>query len=150
MNRRNFMTLSLSAVAVLSLPTSSFATNFREERPGVWDAKNIDDAILSMYGTNSTIEQSVSLQIPSIAANGTSVPVKISSNIQANSVTLFQSANPESTVIAFDINEYSIIDYDLKMKMKQSGNVVAIVEGLDGKLYMAQQYVQVAEGGCDP
>jgi len=89
------------------------------------------------------------LTAPDVAANGGAVPVDFSSEIPAKSVAVFQSSNPEAAVCAMTLNEYSVIDYSIKMKLKQSGTIVVVVEGKDGKLYSAKKTLSVALGGCE-
>lgn len=148
MKRRNFLglgILSLFSFDILNLN----AEDFRKTKPDVWTSHTIDDAIQKLYGTTETIKDRVTLTIPDVAASGGAVPVDIQSEIPAKSVALFQSSNPESAVCAFTINENMIIDYSLKIKLKQDGIVTVIVEGIDGKLYSASKAITVALGGCE-
>ncbi len=87
--------------------------------------------------------------MPKVASNGGAVPVKFSTKIPAKTVAVFQDANPESAVVVYDVGKYDITQYSLKMKMGKSGTVTVVVEGLDGKLYVAKQSLEVAAGGCE-
>ena len=101
---------------------------------------------------NSTLRKTgvlVKLVAPKVASNGGAIPVDISSDIEAKTVALFQDANPESAVAVFEVGEFGIVDYSLKIKMKKSGTITAIVEGKDGKLYSAAMTLDVALGGCE-
>lgn len=150
MKRRNFISLSaLAGIAVLS-PLALNAKDFRVTRPNVWTAHTVDEAIKNMYGDISPMHEGIILKVPASASNGKSVPIEVSSNIEAKSLTIFQNANPEATVIAFTIHKSSVIDYSIKIKMQKGPRVVtAILEGNDGKFYMATQEVVVADGGCE-
>ena len=153
MQRRKFLSLvGLSAVAATVDPSVLSATDWRKEKPAVWQAKSVDEAIKAMYGSTATIEKGVTVTTPDVAANGGAVPVNVKSDIDAKTVAVFQDANPESAVIVFDINEYSIINYDMKMKLKSVGDpitVTCVVEGKDGKLYSGKRTLDVALGGCE-
>lgn len=149
MERRKFLGFGIVAAAAALVPGTLSAEDYRKTKPAVWAAHTIEDAIAKMYGTSTTIEQGVTLTAPDVAANGGAVPVDFSSEIPAKSVAVFQSANPEAAVCAMTLNEYSVIDYSIKMKLKQSGTIVVVVEGKDGKLYSAKKTLSVALGGCE-
>ena len=151
MQRRQFLSLSAFTAVAIIIPASN-AEDFRATKPTVWTAHNVDDAVMAMYGTNEVIQSGVILTIPNPAPRGSAVPVNIKSTIEAKSVALFQNANPESAVATWTVHEGSIIDYDIKIKLKSVGEpiaVTAIVEGIDGKLYSAVSTLKVAPGGCD-
>ncbi|MCD6653867.1 MAG: thiosulfate oxidation carrier protein SoxY [Sulfurovum sp.] len=147
MERRKFLGLSVAAFA--ALPVLLSATDFRATKPDAWTAKTVEDAIKALYGSAELIEKDVKVKAPKVASNGGAVPVTVQSDIPAKTVTIFQDANPESAVATFELNEYSIIDFGLKIKMKQSGTITAVVEGTDGKLYVGKQTLEVALGGCE-
>jgi len=153
MQRRKFLSLvGLGAVAMSAAPVALSATDWRADKPDVWTAHNVEDAIKAMYGSKAIAEGDVTVTTPDVAANGGAVPVNVKSGIKAKTVAVFQDANPESAVIVFDCNEYSIVNYDMKMKLKSVGEpitVTCIVEGTDGKLYSGKRTLDVALGGCE-
>jgi len=158
MKRREFFGFGLTAV-LASLPLS--ATDFRKEKPKAWTEKNVFDgkkptmkgieaAIKDLYGDVKVAEsKDIKIKLPKVANNGGQVPVAFKSSIDAKTVAVFQDVNPECLVAVFDINENMVIDHFLKIKMKQSGEVAVVVEGKDGKYYMAKQSIEVALGGCE-
>lgn len=151
MERRKFLSLSGLAAVAAVVPAAN-AEDFRKTKPTVWTAHTVDDAVMAMYGTKATTESGVTVTMPDVAANGGAVPVNIKSDIDAKTVALFQNANPESAVAAWTIHEGSVINYDLKIKLKSDGTpitVTAIVEGKDGKLYSGVKTLTVALGGCE-
>lgn len=148
MERRNFLGFGLlSLVGLTSLNLS--AEDYRKTKPDVWTAHTNEDAITKLFGTNVTINEGVILTVESVAVNGANIPIDFQSSIPAKSVALFQSANPESAVCAFTLNENTILDYSLRIKMKQNGIIMVVVEGLDGKLYSASKSIIVSKGGCE-
>ena len=153
MQRRKFLSLvGLGAVAATVAPAALSATDWRADKPDVWTAHNVEDAIKAMYGSKAIAEGDVKVTTPDVAANGGAVPVNVTSGISAKTVAVFQDANPEAAVIVFDCNEYSVINYDVKMKLKSVGEpitVTCIVEGTDGKLYSGKRTLDVALGGCE-
>lgn len=150
MERRNFLSfVGMGAIALTVAPSVVSATDWRADKPAVWAAHTVEDAIQAMYGSTALIEKGVKLTAPDVAANGGAIPVDFSSKIDAKSVAVFQDANPESAVMVIDCNEYSVIDHSIKIKMGKSGTITIVVEGKDGKLYAAKKTLEVALGGCE-
>lgn len=147
MDRRKF--LNLSVIAAFAVPASLTAVDFRSTKPDTWTAKNVADSIKSLYGDVKLKESGVKVKAPKVASNGGAIPVTVKSDIAAKSVALFQDANPEATVAVFTVAEGGIVDYMLKIKMKKSGKITAVVEGTDGKFYVGSQALEVALGGCE-
>jgi len=149
MQRRTFLSLAVGACALAAVPASVRAEDFRKSKPTAWTAKTPEDAIKAIYGKTETVAEGVTVVAPDVASNGGAVPVDVKSDIDAKTVMILQNVNPESAVIIYDLNEYSIIDFSIKMKMKKSGTITAIVEGKDGKLYSGSKTLDVALGGCE-
>jgi sulfur-oxidizing protein SoxY len=158
MERRKFLSLTLGALALAVAPASVRAEDFRKLKPNVWTAHSMDDAIMAMYGTTTTIEEGVKLKAANVAhdsgtmataANGGAIPIDFSTKIEAKTIAVFQDANPEAAVCAYSVTKYSVNEYSIKIKMGNPGTVKVIVEGTDGKLYSATQKLNVAKGGCE-
>ena len=149
MERRTFLSLGFGALVLAAVPASVRAEDFRKLKPNAWTAKTVDDAVKALYGTTATIAKGVTVVTPDVASNGGAVPVQVTSDIDAKTVAIFEDANPESCVIVYDLNEHSIIDFSIKIKMKKSGTISAVVEGKDGKLYSGSKSLEVALGGCE-
>ncbi|XPV70110.1 MAG: thiosulfate oxidation carrier protein SoxY [Halarcobacter sp.] len=146
-NRRNFLSLGLGALAVSMAPSTLSAVNFRETKPKAWEATKVDAAMKELFGTSKTTEGKVKLKAPDIAENGAVIPLTVSSKLKGSKVAIFQDANPEAAVAVFDVPEGGIIDYSIRIKMAKTGNVTAVVEE-GGKLYSASKAVKVTIGGC--
>ncbi len=149
MQRRKFLSLGALAAVATMVPARLAAEDFRATKPDVWTSKDINDGIAKLYGKVPTPSDAVKLTIPKVASNGGQVPVDIATDIPAKTVALFQDANPESAVIVFNVYENSVVDYSIKIKMKKSGTMTVVVEGLDGKLYSVTKSIDVALGGCE-
>lgn len=150
MNRRNFLTFAGSLIALSVVPMNLRATDYRKLKPKVWEAHTIDDATKALYGVKDVIEtDKIKIKIPKINSSGAAVPVKFETSLDAKTVALFQDANPESAVAVYETNKYDLQKYDVKIKMAESGTVMVLVEGKDGKIYMAKATTEVAAGGCE-
>jgi sulfur-oxidizing protein SoxY len=149
MQRRTFLSLAAGACALAAVPASVRAEDFRKSKPTAWTAKTPDDVLKALYGKTATVAEGVTVVTPDVASNGGAVPVDVKSDIAGKTLTIIQNVNPESCVIVYELNEHSIIDFSIKIKMKASGTVTAIVEGKDGKLYSGSKTLDVALGGCE-
>jgi len=149
MERRNFLNVTLGALALAVIPASVKAEDYRTTKPAVWSAHTVDDAIQAMYGSTTLIEKGVSLRAPDVASNGGAIPVDFSTDLDIKSIALYQDANPEAAVCVYTTNKYSINNYSVKIKMGKSGTITIVAEGNDGKLYAAKKTLEVALGGCE-
>jgi len=149
MKRRNFLNVTLGALALAVVPASVKAEDYRATKPAAWSAHTVDDAIKAMYGTATLIEEGVSLTAPDVASNGGAIPVDFSTDLDIKSIAVFQDANPEAAVCAYTVTKYSINKYSIKIKMAKSGTITIVAEGNDGKLYAAKKTLDVALGGCE-
>jgi len=150
----------LSLVAVAAMTVSLSATDYRAEKPDAWTTKNVyngetptekgvEAAIKALYGDVAPVDGDIKLKAPKVASNGGAIPVSVKTDIPAKSVAIFQDANPEAAVIAWTVPEGTNADFSLKIKMKKSGTITAVVEGKDGKLYSKKLSLEVALGGCE-
>ena len=149
MQRRQFLSMTLGALALATVPASVRAEDFRKTKPTVWAAHTVEDGIKAMYGSTALIEKGVSLTAPDVASNGGAIPVDFSTDLDIKSIAVFQDANPESAVVVYTTNKYSVNNYSIKIKMGKSGTITIVAEGTDGKLYAAKKTLDVALGGCE-
>lgn len=158
MERRKFLSMTLGALALATVPASVRAEDYRKTKPTVWTAHTVEDGIKNLYGSTTLIESGVKLKAAgesfdsgkkAVASSGGAIPVDFSTEIPAKSIAVFQDANPESAVCVYTVSKYSVNDYSIKIKMGKPGTITVVVEGLDGKLYAAKQTLDVALGGCE-
>jgi sulfur-oxidizing protein SoxY len=147
MKRREF--LNFSVAALMAAPMILLGKDFRQEKPDAWTSKAVDDAIKKVYGEIKPEEKGIKLKTPEVANNGGQIPIGIKSKIPAKTVAIFQDANPEALVGVYTVMEGQPVDYLVKIKMKKTGSVTVILEGVDGKFYSAKSAFKVALGGCE-
>lgn len=162
MERRRFLGLGIAGVAAAALaPTTLSAIDFRSTKPKAWTVINkfekgtkgklvqdgVKAAMKEIFGTDTYENKKVKLKTPDIAENGAVVPVTVSSKLAGSKVAILQDANPESLVAVFTVPAGGIVDYGVRIKMQQTGNITAVVEA-DGKLYGATKSTKVTAGGC--
>ncbi len=139
----------LSLVAVAAMTVSLSATDYRADKPDTWTAKTVPTSIKALYGEITPADGDIKLKAPKVASNGGAIPVSVKTDIPAKSVAIFQDANPEAAVAVFTVPEGANADFSMKIKMKKSGTITAVVEGKDGKFYSTKLSLEVALGGCE-
>jgi len=150
MNRRNFLSFAGGLVALSVIPVNLYSEDYRKLKPDVWTATTIDEATKALYGVKEVIETDlIKINVPRINSSGANVPVDFETSIDAKTIALFQNANPESAVAVYDVGPYDLKKYSVKVKMAEDGLVMVLVEGKDGKIYMAKAGTRVAAGGCE-
>ncbi len=150
MDRRKFLGVGLAAFAtIVASKTDLSAMDFRAEKPKAWEAVDSASAIKELYGAGGLKEtKDIKLKAPDLAENGGSIPVSIKSNLDLESIAIFQDANPRSTVAVFTVPKNGIINYDFRMKMRKTSKVTVVAKGRDGVLYTTSKNVEVSIGGC--
>ena len=151
MDRRKFLGVGLVAFAAIVAPTTDLkAVDFRTTKPAAWEVEKTVDGIKALYG-NGTLNKSdkLSFKAPKLAENGGSIPITIKSSLDLESVALFQDANPRCLTCVFSVPAGAIIEYDLRIKMRQTAFVTVVgKERGTGKLFMATKEIDVSIGGC--
>lgn len=106
-------------------------------------------AIIKTFGDIELIDTDrIQLLTPNPAMNSVYVDVNVHSDIKAKSVTLFAMEENEQMkfICQWRIDEHSIIDYHIKIKLQPSNNndLKIILEGTDGKFYAVEKKVETA------
>jgi len=149
MQRRQFLNLTLGALALAVVPASVQAQDYRKSKPAVWHAHTVDDAMKNLYGTSTFIKSGVKVKAPDVASNGGAIPVDFSADMPIKSIAVLQDANPEAAVCVYEATKYSVNKYSVKIKMAKSGTITIVALGQDGKVYGATKTLDVALGGCE-
>jgi sulfur-oxidizing protein SoxY len=105
MERRKFLNLGLvAAAAVLAPMTNLHAVNFRETKPKAWEAEKSVDAIKEMFGAGELKKtDKIKFVAPKLAENGGSIPITLQSDMDIETIALFQDANPRSATVVFSV-----------------------------------------------
>lgn len=148
MQRRKFLSLSAGAVAAAAiLPSTLNAKNYQKTMPKLWDAKTVPAALQDLFGTTTTTQAHVTVKAPDIAENGAVIPISFSTDLNASTVAVFSDIDPDACIAVFNVPKNGIPNYDMRIKMAKTGNVIVIAE-VDGKLYRGSKTVKVTIGGC--
>ena len=147
--RREVLARSASVAALLAagglLPQAAQAA----WNQAAFEAKNIADALKAL-GAGAPVEsKDVTLTGPDIAENGAVVPVGCSTALPGvKRMLLMVEKNPAVLAAAFDISDAVEANFNTRVKMGQSFNVLAVALMGDGKVLFAQKEIKVTLGGC--
>lgn len=147
MKRRSFLLLSgLSCSSLLGV-------DFYETPKEAWEARTLNEAALKLYGKEkfATLTKSDELVIEAdnfIVPDARQIPIRFYSDIKAKSAAIFQTANEQSLVAVFHLNENMIIDYTFNLFMQMKGTLFVVIEGIDGKLYYSRHFIDVNSMSC--
>jgi sulfur-oxidizing protein SoxY len=148
-SRRYFMTGTVTTIAMASVAgplTSS---------PALATPDNVAAEIKKLYGDKALASGRVKLDLPSIAENGLVVPLNfevespMTEKDYVKTVHFFADGNPNPQIADFHFTPMSPkAAGQIRIRLAQTQNIVAVAEMSDGKLYTAKQEVKVTIGGC--
>ena len=117
--------------------------------------KDVEMAIKKLVGDKQPKQGRVKLDLPQIAENGNTVPVKVTVEGPMTEadyikvVHVFADGNPRPDVASFHFTPRSGKAFvSTRMRMAKTQNVIAVAETSKGELFMAKQGVKVTIGGC--
>jgi len=126
-------------------------------------------SIRKLFGDITLIEDGIQLKVPEIVSNQRSIPINIRSNIKFKSIALFvnshypsygfsstssnysdcETLNQFNLVAQWFSTPYSIADFDIRIKMRNSGEVLVVLKAENGKFYTIRKKLKIAIGGGD-
>jgi len=150
MDRRKFLGVGLAAFAALVAPVAELnAIDFRATKPKAWEAEKSTQAIKELFGTGGLKKSDkIKMTAPKLAENGGSIPINIKSDLDLETIAVFQDANPRSLTAVFTVPKNGIINYDFRIKMRQTAFVTIVGKARDGVLYTTSKEIDVSIGGC--
>lgn len=111
--------------------------NFRETNPLVWESKNSKEAIKELYGSiENPIKNKINLIMPKRIDCAWSIPVKVSSDVDLESLAIVIDTVRGSTLAIFSISPFSIIDYELNINMRgEQYTLIVVGKDRNGNFY---------------
>lgn len=114
-----------------------------------------EEAIAEVAGDKTIKEGRIDLNLPEIAENGSTVPLKLevdspmTESDYVKAVHVFAEGNPNPDVATFRFTPANGRAFaSTRMRLAQTQDVVAVAEMSDGSMYTARQTVKVTIGGC--
>lgn len=149
MERRNFLSMGVVAAAAVLLPAGLQAVNFREAKAEAWKAEKSPEAIKAMFGDGKlNPTDKIKMTAPKLAENGGSIPIRLKSDLDIETIAFFQDANPRSATVVFSVPEGQKVNYSFRVKMRQTAYVTVVAKTRDGKLLTLNKEIDVSIGGC--
>jgi sulfur-oxidizing protein SoxY len=115
----------------------------------------VEAEIQKLYAGKTLAEGKIKLDLPSIAENGLVVPlgIEVESPMTdadyVKAVHVFADGNPNPGVASFYFTPMMPkASVQVRMRLAQTQNIVAVAEMADGKLFTAKREVKVTIGGC--
>jgi sulfur-oxidizing protein SoxY len=144
-SRREFVAnTATAAVAATALPSLALA------KP-----EDVTAEIKKLYGDKPIAAGKIKLDLPTIAENGLVVPLNfevespMTDKDYVKSVHFFADGNPLPALANFHFTPLSPkAAAQIRIRLAQTQNIVAVAEMSDGKLYTAKKEVKVTIGGC--
>lgn len=135
---------ALTGAALMLVPSELSAT-----------PAQVEDEIKKLFAGRPMKEGKIKLDLPSIAESGLVVPLAfdVESPMTAadhvKRVVFFSEGNPNPVIAAYHFTPLiPKASGQMRIRLAQTQNVVAVAEMSDGKLYRTQREVKVTIGGC--
>jgi len=113
------------------------------------DVRNINEIIVALYGEAKVIIRSnkVKIKAPKLAENAYSIPLNISTTLNAKKILIIQVANKYALSGIFEVPKDVIVNYSLRVKQRQTGYITVVIEDINGLLYKNDFEIDVMTGG---
>ncbi len=147
--RRNLLAQSAKVLALMAgaglLPQAALAAWTQ----AAFDAKTMAEAMKALGGGAPVSSGDVTITGPDIAENGAVVPVGVSTSLPGvKRLAVLVEKNPSALAAVFDVSDAVDANFNTRVKMGQSSNVMAVAIMGDGRVLFAQKEIKVTLGGC--
>tara|TARA_R110002096_G_scaffold232613_5_gene422509 strand:+ start:1975 stop:2427 length:453 start_codon:yes stop_codon:yes gene_type:complete len=141
--------LKLGSMGAIIGTISSFTRTVLAEWPAsAFNTTAYEDSYAAVINGVDPKEGGITIDAPEIASNGATVPVNVTTDMEnVKSISILVENNPRPYIATFFINENIEATVATRVKMRETSNVVAIVDTANGK-FIAKQTVKVTAGGC--
>lgn len=153
LTRRNF--LRAAGKLSLSLLTASSLLTFFRQAYGGENEGGIGVVLRRHFGGRSIDMSRVDLKVPIIAENGAVVPLTVATelpvrdDLYVKKIYIFVDQNLNPYVAGVELTPFNgKAEVAMRIKMRKTSNVRAVVEMSDGRLYGDIKSVKVTKGGC--
>ena len=144
-SRREVLTgVAMTTAAVCFAPLAAFAA-----------PAQVEEEIKKLFAGKPLADGKIKLDLPSIAENGLVVPLNfevespMTEKDYVKNVYFFAEGNPNPVVAAFHFSPLvPKASGQIRIRLAQTQNIVAIAEMSDGKLFTSKKEVKVTIGGC--
>ena len=147
LDRREFLVVSGAAAAALAALTSGALAKEDLKDPAAFLNK--------ITGGAQPAEGKVKVEMPEIAENGATVPIKLSAESPmtdkdyCESLTIIATKNPVAHIATYELTpDAGKAWVSTRIRMAQTQEVWGVAKMSDGKFYIGKTTVKVTIGGC--
>ena len=149
LNRREMLTKSATVAGLLAAAGLLPQTAQAAWSQAAFDAKTLAEAVKALGGSAPVESKDVTLTGPDIAENGAVVPVGCATTLPGvKRLLLLVEKNPNVLAAVFDVSDSVDANFNTRVKMGQSSNVIAVAMTADNKVFFSQKEIKVTLGGC--
>ena len=113
-----------------------------------FESTTVDDALTGLFGSKDhTGSDQIKIKAPDIAENGAVVPISITTDLAADTISIIADKNASPLAASFILGSDTEGFVSTRIKMGKTANVIAVVKSGD-KLYSTGKEVKVTIGGC--
>ena len=147
--RRELLARSAQVAGLLAtvglLPTAAQAA----WPQAAFEAKTLTDVVKALGGGAPVESKDISITGPDIAENGAVVPVGCATALPGvKRMALLVEKNPSALAATFEVIDSVEANFNTRVKMGQSSNVIAVAMMADGRVLYAAKEIKVTLGGC--
>jgi len=114
-----------------------------------FEAKSMPDLLKALGASAPSASSAVTITGPDIAENGAVVPVGCATTAAGvKQLLILVEKNPNLLAAVFDVSDAVEPNFQTRVKMGQSSNVMAVALTADNKVLFAQKEIKVTLGGC--
>lgn len=153
LSRRQF--IKATGVACATFLMAGSITSLREALGQAPVEEKIEDVLRRQFGGRKIETAHVEVKAPIIAENGAVVPITIVSDLPmekdnyVKKIYVYSEGNLQPYVASVELSPANgRAELSLRIKMRKTSNVRAVLETNTGKLYQGIKPVKVTIGGC--
>lgn len=144
--RRLILKGGIALLALLALPRALLAGAWPKE---AFESTAAREALVKLLGTGRTTpSDEITLVAPSVAEDGTIVPISVSTTLpDVKSISIVVANNPRPLAVSFDLPAGTLPEIACRIKMAETSEVMAVVLA-DSGIFSTATEVKVTVGGC--
>lgn len=135
--------------AAAALPAWALAGPALPSLAESFSAETLEDALAGLTGGQGIQgHPDIELDVPDIAEDSSKVPIQVYAPLPgAEKIIILVEANPAPLISVSHIQDQAEPFVSLRVKMRQTSRVIALVQTPDG-IFQAVREVEVTAGGC--
>jgi len=138
----------LLLVGLLGASTQALAAAWATQ---AFEAKQVDEVYTALHISSPTPAQDMQIEAPQKAENGAVVQVELLGAAPAGDIQqlrLLAAANPTPLIASFNLADNVLPRLVTRVKLAQSGDLMALQQRADGQVQAQRRGVIVLEDGC--